>query len=589
MTETRQNTEPQPSTRFRKTVTGGSNMKTHLLALLLAVSACFGETVQHRGIWLHPEQYRTPQLADEWIGKIAAAHLNVVYPLVWYRGGTAWFKSKLSPMAGDVPEGFDPLGNLVKLARARGIAVHAWFVNGEYGGPATHGVFTLHPDWQLRGDRGGEAWYDLGKPVVRNFQRDLMLECLKNYDVDGLHFDYIRYSGQVICDCDHCQHEFEQKYGFRPMKRSEERFPVLLDIVSNPLGKQTTAKVLATFDHGVPAITVNQLDAGEAVLVNWQAAGRSCWALDNFVEDTMKRFGATAENTYQLNTTQTAAKYGPIKEEGVRVWLKGLGFPAKLIDERVLAKVPEGGTVVLAGQYLMSEETTTWLESFVRAGGHCLFVDGPALSIKHAPLQRVTGLRVSAGYFHDRKVISPAADQDVLKPGPPMDAAKERQRMEKWAEYRTWTVTELVRAVYKGAKKLKPRAWVNAAVFYNKEHADRVCQDWYGWLREGCIDYVLPMAYTEKNEDLAKAFAEWRAADPQMERIIPGLSIYSRKDGKAVPRDPDLVRSQLDMCRDHATHGNLFFALGYLNDELIKSLSTGPFAAPARPYYPPRR
>jgi uncharacterized lipoprotein YddW (UPF0748 family) len=564
-------------------------MRTHLLTLLLAAATCLSDTVQHRGIWLHPEQYKTPQLAEEWIGKITAARLNAIYPLVWYRGGTAWFKSKLSPMAGDVPEGFDPLGNLVKLAHARGIAVHAWFVNGSYGGPATNGVFVQHPDWQLQGERAGEVWYDLGKPAVRDFQRDLMLECLKNYDVDGLHFDYIRYSGQVICYCDHCQQEFAQKYGFRPLSRSEERFPALLDIGSNPLGKPTTAKVLATFDHGVPAITVNHLDAGEAVLVNWQAAGRSCLPLDNFVKETMKRFGAVPKITYQLNTTQTAAKYRLSEQEKARVWLKELGFPTKLIDETALAKVPKGGTVVFAGQYLMSEDTVAWLESFVRAGGHCLFVDGPVFAIKLAPLQRVTGLRGTAAFFHDWKVISPAPDQDVLKPGPPVDAAKERQRVEKWVEYRKWTVTELVRAVYKGAKKLKPRAWVNAAVFYKKEAADKVCQDWYGWLREGCMDYVLPMAYTEENDKLAAAFTEWRATDPQMERIIPGLSIYSRQEGKAVPRDLNLMRSQLDMCRDNTTHGNLFFSLAYLNDGLIKLLSTGPYAEPAKPWYPKRR
>ena len=561
-------------------------MKTHLLALLLAASVCGGETVQHRGIWLHPDQFKTPQLAEEWIVKIAAAHLNAIYPLVWYQGGTAWFKSALSPMAADVPEGFDPLGNLVKLAHARGIAVHAWFVNGSYGGPVTKGVFKQHPEWQLQGDRGGETWYDLGQPAVRDFQRDVMLECLKNYDVDGLHFDYIRYSGQVICYCDHCQHEFAEKYGFRPLNRSEERFPAFLDIGANPIGKPTTAKVLAVFDHGVPAIAVNHLDAGEAVLVNWQAAGHSCLALDNFVTATMKRFGATAKTTYQLHTTQTAAKYQPTEQEKTRVWLKGMGFSTKQIDENALAKVPKGATVVLAGQYLMNDETTKWLEGFTRAGGHCLFVDGPVFAIKQEPLQRVVGMGGTAKYFHDWKIVSPAPDQDVLKPGPPVDAAKERERVEKWVEYRKGTVTELVRAVYKGAKAIKPRAWVNAAVFYKKESADKVCQDWYGWLREGCMDYVLPMAYTEKNDELTKAFAEWREFDPRMERIIPGLSIYSRQEGKAVPRDLALVRSQLDMCKANTTHGNLFFTLAYLTDELIQFLSTGPFAEPAKPYYP---
>lgn len=97
------------------------------------------------------------------------------------------------------------------------------------------------------------------------------------------------------------------------------------------------------------------------------------------------------------------------------------------------------------------------------------------------------------------------------------------------------------------------------------------------------------MAYTEDNAVLAKAFAEWKAADPGMERIIPGLSIYSRKSGKAGSRDLALVQSQLDLCRTNATHGNLFFSLSYLKEPLIKLLADGPFAEPARPWYPPRR
>ena len=48
-------------------------------------------------------------------------------------------------MANDVPQGFDPLANLVKIAHAHGIAVHAWFVNGSYGAPVNNGVFVETP------------------------------------------------------------------------------------------------------------------------------------------------------------------------------------------------------------------------------------------------------------------------------------------------------------------------------------------------------------------------------------------------------------------------------------------------------------
>jgi len=53
-----------------------------------------------------------------------------------------------------------------------------------------------------------------------------------------------------------------------------------------------------------------------------------------------------------------------------------------------------------------------------------------------------------------------------------------------------------------------------------------------------------------------------------------------------VRRDLDLVGSQLQMCVSNKTHGNLFFSLQYLDDDLIATLANGPFARAAKPYYP---
>ena len=44
-------------------------------------------------------------------------------------------------------------------------------------------------------------------------ERDSMLEVLQNYDVEGLHFDYIRYPGPDYCYCDGCRTRFEQETG----------------------------------------------------------------------------------------------------------------------------------------------------------------------------------------------------------------------------------------------------------------------------------------------------------------------------------------------------------------------------------------
>ena len=215
-----------------------------------------------------------------------------------------------------------------------------------------------------------------------------MLECLKNYDVDGLHFDYIRYSGRGPCYCRHCQEEFARKFGFQPQRAGDGRFPVFADVGSNPVDKPTTAEVLAVFHNGTPAIALNHLGQGETALMNWGAMQSAAPAIEKFVQDTLTRFGAGKDSLFQLNTTQTAAKYRAETQSRANGWLRELGFRAKLIDETGLAKVSPKAVVVLYGQYYIPEEAADRLEAFVRGGGHCLFIDGPVFAIRQPALQR---------------------------------------------------------------------------------------------------------------------------------------------------------------------------------------------------------
>ena len=539
-----------------------------------------------RGLWVGTNTFNTPAAVADVVDRAAAAHLNALYPIVWYNGGQAWYRSKLCPLAEQVAPGFDPLGEMVKLAHARGLQVHAWFVNGSYGW-AAKGIFDQHPDWALQPLRPTKpGWYDLGQPEVRRFETDVMIECLRNYDVDGIHFDYIRYDGQGYCYCEHCQREFAQRTGLPPLSKDAGAAPAAMDLSANPLGEPTTAQILATFDHGVVAVALNKLGSGEAALLNWMAANSANPAVDALVTKLLRRFGAGADNVYQLRTSQTAAKYNISYQTAGADWLKALGYAPRVIDETKLDQAPPQGTIVLFGQYYMDEATAEKLEQFVQGGGHALFVDGPVFAIKLPALQRVLGMNGTAPYFRGLHALQAAPNQDLVPPGPPVDLEAERHRREQWVEYRKWTVTELVRGVYREAKQTKPQAQVSAAVFYKREAADSVCQDWYGWLKEGIIDYVVPMAYLMENAKLQEALEEWRAADPTMARIIPGLSLYQKDGGTTASRPRELVLSQVELCRSLGARGNLFFASNHLNEDLVAALSGGPYAEPAQPYTP---
>ena len=95
-----------------------------------------------------------------------------------------------------------------------------------------------------------------------------------------------------------------------------------------------------------------------------------------------------------------------------------------------------------------------------------------------------------------------------------------------WGHFRRAQITELVERIYHGVKKRRPEVTVSAAVFANADDAYRSrFQDWRGWLRDGIVDVVAPMAYTPDNElfrDLIRSAVEAGGSD----RVWAGIGIY---------------------------------------------------------------
>jgi uncharacterized lipoprotein YddW (UPF0748 family) len=559
--------------------TGTDGMRVCLALLCLGLldgrSWASGQGAELHGIWLHGTQVKTPVEADAAIAKIEQAHFNAAFVLVWYWGGQAFFRSDLCPMGDGVPAGYDPLGYMVEQCHKRGIQVHAWFVNGAYGSPKIRHVLDKHPDWAVDDGAGGLLWYDFGKLAVRRFQSDLMLECLRRYDVDGLHFDYIRY-GPHQCYCATCQQEFARRYGFEALTGSRRSsFPVAVDVTANPLAKPTTAVVLAEFSDGTPAIALNRLGAGAALLLNWHAENEMPPAVAEVVKLMLGMWTVAGAQVHITTTAATRNEYGTGSLDAAKVALARLGYPPQSVAPEPIAKLPAGSVLVLPAVYLIPEDTRADLEQFVRRGGRLLLIDGPVKAMRYAAMQRITGFAGTGRYFRRVEVIrstgrSPLIPRDRVH----IDPASWKRRMAKWAEFRKAGVTELVRDVSRRARALKPKARISAAVFSTLESADSVYQDWPRWLRERTLDFVVPMAYTEDAAELTRQLAQWKTVDPSLARIVPGLSLYCESDGKNLPRSPDLVRSQYRLCRRHGARGNVFFSLPYLSDPLMDLFRT---------------
>ncbi|MHC0428619.1 glycoside hydrolase family 10 protein [Streptomyces sp. O3] len=89
--------------------------------------------------------------------------------------------------------GWDPLGTAVDEAHRRGLELHAWFNPyriANHTDPTRlvpeHPART-HPDWAV--PYGGKLYYNPGLPEVRRFVQDAMLDAVRRYPVDAVHWD----------------------------------------------------------------------------------------------------------------------------------------------------------------------------------------------------------------------------------------------------------------------------------------------------------------------------------------------------------------------------------------------------------------
>lgn len=89
--------------------------------------------------------------------------------------------------------GWDPLGTAVHEAHQRGLQLHAWFNPYRVANHTDPSRLTarhparVHPDWVI--PYGGKLYYNPGLPEVRGFVQDAMLDAVRHYAVDAVHWD----------------------------------------------------------------------------------------------------------------------------------------------------------------------------------------------------------------------------------------------------------------------------------------------------------------------------------------------------------------------------------------------------------------
>ena len=182
-----------------------------------------------RALWVVRDTMISPQAVKEMVKQANAAGFNTL--IVQVRGrGDAYYNARWEPRAAllkNQSTDFDPLALAIQEAHAAGLKVHAWINTFLVADAATlpesreHAMYK-HPEWLAvprgiandlyRGDPKAPNYsstlisyaqtnkeelegifFSPAHPGVKEQIYNLWIDITERYEVDGLHFDYIRY------------------------------------------------------------------------------------------------------------------------------------------------------------------------------------------------------------------------------------------------------------------------------------------------------------------------------------------------------------------------------------------------------------
>lgn len=204
-----------------------------ILAFAAALSAGLvcgvanAQTPEIRAYWADAFHagFKTQADCDALLATVRASNMNTIVVQMRKRGNT-YYPSNVDPWAPDADPLFDALAYLIDQAHNQSppVEVHSWFVmlpiwNNQTTPPADPGhVYNTNPEWLTR-TSAGTTWdgsnysLDPGVPEAAQYTVDVVMDVVNRYDVDGIHFDYVRYAGNTWGYNPVAESRFNELYG----------------------------------------------------------------------------------------------------------------------------------------------------------------------------------------------------------------------------------------------------------------------------------------------------------------------------------------------------------------------------------------
>lgn len=182
------------------------------------VTAVFSEIPvvqpQLRAFWADVFHYglQNAGQVDQMIGLAVQGNYNAIFAevLAYHDNPVgshgAYWRSNIVARSSYVTDSFDPLAYMVQQAHANGIELHCWLVAFRVSTawpPAGNSFLASHPEYLMVPRAsigagpvkvGSDYVLDPGSPDAQEYLVSIVRELVSNYEIDGINWDYIRYT-----------------------------------------------------------------------------------------------------------------------------------------------------------------------------------------------------------------------------------------------------------------------------------------------------------------------------------------------------------------------------------------------------------
>jgi uncharacterized lipoprotein YddW (UPF0748 family) len=194
-------------------------MNIRIITFTLFIVLSFNSTYsQNKAIWATIWSVNNSNKIDDIVLFAENNNFNQIFIQTRYRADALYFPNKNdSTFENSEPRSyilrgndFDPLEYLIKKLKGTDIEVHAWipvFVLTPHDLMKidTNHLYFHHSEWITLSEDGKKMMYnehegaflDPGIPAVQTYMLNIIGDIAKNYDIDGIQLDYIRYPDSI--------------------------------------------------------------------------------------------------------------------------------------------------------------------------------------------------------------------------------------------------------------------------------------------------------------------------------------------------------------------------------------------------------